>query len=337
MRAGGLLLGLLLALLLSAVPAAAQDLRLGLPVDCSMGRDCFVQNHVDLAAGPEAKDHTCGPLAYDGHKGTDIRVKTLADMERGVAVVAAADGTVKAVRDGEPDVSVLTRGLAAVANRECGNGVVLVHPDGWETQYCHLLRGSVAVRPGTAVTAGTPLARIGLSGRTECPHVHFQGRRGGRSIDPFSGRPPDGGCDAGPARPLWTEAAAAALPYRPSGILSIGFTDRKPDRAGVNSGRLGAETLPPDAGAIIFWANMFGRRAGDIEVLRVLDPNGDPLAHARRPAADRDQAAHFSFIGRSRSGGMWPAGTYVGEYWLLRYPDGAESVALYEKRTLTVR
>src|SRR3546814_9430952 len=47
--------------------------------------------------------HTCGPLSYDGHRGIDIRLPTLVEMRRGVAVVAAAAGEVLIARDGQPD------------------------------------------------------------------------------------------------------------------------------------------------------------------------------------------------------------------------------------------
>ena len=191
----------MLAIAGAVVPAArAEPPRLDVPVDCRMGSECFVQNHVDLAPGAEARDYTCGPLVYQGHKGTDFRVRSLREMADGVAVLAAAPGTVKAVRNGEPDISVLARGKQAVQGRECGNGVLLVHPDGWETQYCHLKRGSVAVAPGSAVAAGTKLAEIGLSGQSEFPHVHFEVRHRGTAVDPYTGLALEAGCETAP----WT-------------------------------------------------------------------------------------------------------------------------------------
>jgi murein DD-endopeptidase MepM/ murein hydrolase activator NlpD len=39
------------------------------------------------------------------------------------------------------------------ANREYGNGVVIRHIDGFETQYCHLAKGSITVKSGDLVTA----------------------------------------------------------------------------------------------------------------------------------------------------------------------------------------
>ena len=68
-----------------ADPAAQTDFRLALPVDCIVDRDCWIANYVDHDPGADAKDHTCGPLTYDGHGGTDFAVRDFASVRRGVA------------------------------------------------------------------------------------------------------------------------------------------------------------------------------------------------------------------------------------------------------------
>jgi len=108
---------LALAMIAAAVPAVAGDPKLALPVACEIGRDCFVQNFFDHDPGPERRDYACGDLSYDGHTGTDFRVADIPAMTRGVTVVAAAGGTVKAVRDGMPDV-----GLAGMSREALKGG-----------------------------------------------------------------------------------------------------------------------------------------------------------------------------------------------------------------------
>src|SRR3546814_11902241 len=67
-----------------------------------MGAVGTVQNYIDHEPGPGWRDHSCGPLSYDGHRGIDIRVPTQIEMRRGVAVIAAAAGEVPVARDGQP-------------------------------------------------------------------------------------------------------------------------------------------------------------------------------------------------------------------------------------------
>lgn len=55
-----------------------------------------------------------------------------------------------------------------------GNHVVLDHGEGSFSAYAHLRRGSVAVGPGDTVEPGAVLGRVGNSGNTSEPHLHFQ-------------------------------------------------------------------------------------------------------------------------------------------------------------------
>jgi len=169
-----------LAFLLTAAPllapAQAGAFTLSLPVDCTLNETCFIQQFTDRDPSPKATDYTCGPLSYDGHKGTDFAVPTLRDMENGVTVLAASPGTIRATRDGMPDIASNAPNAPDITNQDCGNAVVITHAGGWETQYCHLKRGSVVVTRGQTVSAGTPVGQIGLSGNTEFPHLHLSPR-----------------------------------------------------------------------------------------------------------------------------------------------------------------
>ena len=296
--------------------AAEPNFRLGLPVDCEMGRVCVVQNYVDQDAGPAARDHTCGPLAYDGHKGTDIRVPSLVEMREGVAVLAAADGRVKGTRDGMADVSIRDIDKAQIEGREAGNGVVLAHPGGWETQYSHLLNGSVAVRPGDRVTRGQVLGLIGLSGHTEFPHVEFSLRRNGETVDPFTGLAPGSGCGHA-GQSLWSEAAADQLAYRPGGLLLAGFADRKPALDRVMKGEFRRQSLTTAAPALVFWAASWGLRGGDEEILAITRPDGSELLRAESEVP-RDKAQWFRFGGKRRPPEGWAPGRYRADYRVLR-------------------
>ena len=132
-------------LLIFAQVAQAQEMKFELPVQCTPGKDCFYQNFTDLDPSPGVKDPWCGGATYNGHKGTDIRILTMEDIKKDVPVLAVADGKVKAIRDGVPDQLAYGEArLAAVKGRECGNGVVIDHGKGFESQLCHLKRGSIS-------------------------------------------------------------------------------------------------------------------------------------------------------------------------------------------------
>lgn len=63
-----------------------------------------------------------------------------------------------------------------------GRFVLLEHPDGYQSMYGHLSR--ILAVQGAAVSAGEVIARSGNSGRSSAPHLHFEIRLNGVSIDP---------------------------------------------------------------------------------------------------------------------------------------------------------
>ncbi|HEV8197931.1 MAG TPA: M23 family metallopeptidase [Gemmatimonadales bacterium] len=63
-----------------------------------------------------------------------------------------------------------------------GRFVLLEHPDGYQSMYGHLSR-VIAVQ-GARVNAGEVIARSGNTGRSSAPHLHFEIRLNGVSIDP---------------------------------------------------------------------------------------------------------------------------------------------------------
>ena len=63
-----------------------------------------------------------------------------------------------------------------------GEYVLLAHPDGYETMYGHLSR--ILVARGAMVSAGQLIALSGNTGRSTAPHLHFEVRLYGASVDP---------------------------------------------------------------------------------------------------------------------------------------------------------
>lgn len=310
-----------------AVPAAA--IELALPLQCTVGVDCAVQHYFDRDPGPDRMDYRCGHQTYDGHDGIDIRVPTLRAMRTGVAVLAAADGVVAALRDAMPDQMLTDANAASVKDRECGNGVAIEHAGGWTTQYCHMKLGSIVVKKGDLVTTGTRLGEVGLSGETQFPHLHFDVRKDDVDIDPFAIEPAASGAACSyagdDASGVWSPAAKAALVYRPAFVLNAGFSNGTVTMDQVESGELADIRIAADSPAMVFYGRAIGIEAGDRQRLVVTGPDGRALVTDETDPTDRPKAQLFAFAGKKLTAARWPPGTYRGRYSIIR--SGAEIAA----------
>lgn len=117
------------------------------------------------------------PYCYDEHHGSDyILDGGFEAMDAGSAtIVAAADGVVVATDDGNYDRCHKSGdGIDCDGNDGQPNYVILEHSGGWRTRYWHMQNGSVAVAPGDEVGCGQALGRVGSSGYSSQPHLHFQ-------------------------------------------------------------------------------------------------------------------------------------------------------------------
>jgi hypothetical protein len=296
-----------------------------IPVDCKVGQSCFIQQSMDHDPSREVRDYTCGTATYDGHAGTDFRLRTTREAERGVAVLAAAAGTVTAERDGMADVLRRTpEDLSRISDRECGNGVVIDHGDGWETQYCHLKRGSLAVVTGDDVEAGQKLGEIGYSGAAGFPHLHLTVRQDGEAVDPFLGPDADReACGTG-AEPLWTSAALGELDYEPGRILAVGFAPGPIELQALETGAVQDSVPDRRSPAIVAWGWAINLEDGD-EIIAVLGgPDGGELAR-NSVTLDSGKAQYMLFAGTRPPATAWPAGLYTASFTVSRAGAAAMS------------
>jgi hypothetical protein len=137
----------------------------------------------DFALEPSATVNGVKYAHY--HNGIDLAAS------QGTPVLAAASGTV------------------VFAGRQSAGGAVIVkirHADGCTTMYGHL-DPSLHVSVGDQVTAGQQIGKVGLTGTTTGPHIHFSlYSSGGKAIDPTpyltSGQLPGTGSGSS-ALPAW--------------------------------------------------------------------------------------------------------------------------------------
>lgn len=304
-----------------------------LPVNCAMGETCFVQQYADMDETTGARDPFCEAATYDGHKGTDFRVPSWTDAQVGVDVVAAYGGTVRAIRDGVADrIMRSVQDRQAVDGIECGNGVVITHDNGWETQYCHLKQGSVSVAQGQTIEAGSIIGQIGASGSAEFPHVHFSVRQNGSDIDPFSAERLDGQAGqcitrAALSNSLWSESALADLAAPALQLIGSGLTN-----SAVDHGRL-TDTKPVDVSTedttLVGWAWLINLQQGDEIALLLTAPDGTTFAQTQTQPLDANKADYSLFAGRRRP--PMP-GTYMLSVSVLR--DGEEVLSTQQAHTV---
>ena len=299
-----------------AVAGKSQAFELGMPLICDYGTECFIQSYVDVDPSDEWQDYNCNALTYGGHKGTDFRLRDLVDMQKGYEVQAAAAGTVKGMRNGMADISIKDAEPSAVEGKECGNGVVLTHEDGWETQYCHMKQGSIRVKEGQKLAKGQLIGMVGLSGNTEFPHLHISVRKDGNIVDPFKGGAHIEGCKKS-GNPLWDKETQATLDYITPGILNLYFTTRVPNSKEAREGKFREVLFPAKASAMVVWADMFGIWKDDVYHMRIIAPDGKIIAESL-DGFPKNQAQYFQYIGKELTQEAWPSGIYKAEIVLLR-------------------
>jgi peptidoglycan hydrolase-like protein with peptidoglycan-binding domain len=117
-------------------------------------------------ASPVATAYTdgFGPRGNRFHPGIDYPGPS------GTSVFAAASGRVT---------------FAGFSLGGYGNLVTIAHGGGTRTMYAHLSR--VGVRVGQYVQSGRRIGRVGSSGNSTGPHLHFEVRVRGAAVDPMTG------------------------------------------------------------------------------------------------------------------------------------------------------
>jgi hypothetical protein len=319
LRAAILLLAPSVGFLWATVAGAQERPQLSLPIACQPHKTCFIQTYVDDDPGKGAKDYMCGTATYDKHSGVDFRLLSAAAATKTpFAVIASADGQVKAVRDGVEDVFFKTAKPQDVAGRECGNGVILDHGGGWETQYCHLRKGSVRVTKGQSIKRGEQLGEAGFSGTADFAQVHLSVRHDGKIVDPFLPDAAAGQCDPNAKGPgLWDPQVVAAFPYKNGEMIGAAFAGGPPDANALEADDQDVVPLTATSPGFVLYGRFINLKKGDSVNFTALGPAGELFNESSTPL-ERDKATFVAFVGKKRGKDPWPTGHYDGRVALLR-------------------
>ena len=91
----------------------------------------------------------------------------------GADIHAVADGPVVGVMEGLPEQMAGQTPTGLPLEQYGGNHVVQDIGDGNYAFYAHLKTGSVTVKPGDQLTSGQVIAKLGNTGNSDAPHLHF--------------------------------------------------------------------------------------------------------------------------------------------------------------------
>jgi murein DD-endopeptidase MepM/ murein hydrolase activator NlpD len=151
--------------------------------DCAHRRAVIALN--DLVVIPERFAVDWIKLGPDGQSYHGDKSKNSNYYAYGVDIYAVGDGRVTSVMDGIPE-NVPNSGRMAVTidlKNIAGNNVIEDLGGGRYAMYAHLIPGSLRVKPGDHVIKGQVIGRLGNSGNSSEPHLHFQISTGTLPLD----------------------------------------------------------------------------------------------------------------------------------------------------------
>lgn len=127
---------------------------------------------IDVRSNFGLRTHPVTGEPESEHKGIDI------SGELGVTnVISSKDGVIVSV----------TNNCQDGGDQSCGGGfgnhIIVQHIDNSFTVYAHLASGSVTINIGDSVKQGQVIGKVGNSGRSTGPHLHFEIRMGGNNSD----------------------------------------------------------------------------------------------------------------------------------------------------------
>lgn len=279
----------------------------------------------DPAYPDQLLDWNCGARTYDlasgyNHPGTDIFLWPFywLKMDQGaVDIVAAAPGQIIGKTDGNPDRSCSFDGAGD------WNAVYVQHADGSVAWYGHMRKDSLTSKAvGDTVNAGEFLGKVGSSGMSTGPHLHFeiQESTSGPARDPWHGS-----CNALPS--MW----AAQRPYYDSAINKVAtqsappqFSQQCPDPEPETPNLRNYFKPGDDVYAVFYYRDQLADQLSQFQFFR---PDATPSTAWEHRMSDSTSAPYYSSTYWYWKI-VWPTNTFLGK-WTLK--------ATYEGKTYSHR
>ena len=143
------------------------------------------------------------------HRGVDFAAN------RGVPVVSAGDGVIERIG----------------WNGSYGRYIRIRHKGSYATAYAHLKSFAKGLRKGRRVKQGQMIGRVGASGLSTGPHLHYEVLRSGRQINPLKVKLPPSGAKLTGLKLTAFKAARGKIEDQLAALLQV--------RRGVADGRVG--------------------------------------------------------------------------------------------------
>lgn len=230
------------------------------PIAGVYGKEYIIVNYVDWGTDTLIYDHSCGTKSYNGHEGTDFVIRNFKLMDSGVNVLAAANGIVTYTKDG-----LFDREKSSTITKKLGNYIAIKHNNGYYSYYGHLAKGSIKVKVGDSVNSGQIIGKVGSSGNSTDPHLHFELWWDSLYVvDPFKGH-------CGNTNTLWLSPDTYDTTFR---VWQSSMCSFKPYLDTLREEPKSVYDFFKSDSVINYWAILYGLKNGDSLTIKWYDPSG---------------------------------------------------------------
>jgi murein DD-endopeptidase MepM/ murein hydrolase activator NlpD len=110
-----------------------------------------------------------------GYRKININGVVTSEVHKGIDIAATMGSKIFAARGGKVSYAGVIEGY--------GNVIILKHDSGFETLYAHCSK--IEVKASEMVNEGNEIGKVGSTGKSTGPHLHFEVRLNGKAVNPL--------------------------------------------------------------------------------------------------------------------------------------------------------